>query len=116
MTSKAFTPWWRLLQDCIGYRAKLHRWSPTKYDSPGCLICFGVVPEDLFHFAVGCFDKWQYWCNVFILLDLTGSFGNEYDVWAGLVSLSSVSCKPLPTNVLVVCFCNLVEISLEVCD
>ncbi|KAG2192905.1 hypothetical protein INT47_011147 [Mucor saturninus] len=39
MSSKAFTPWQRLIQECVGYRAKLHRWSPAKYPCASCPIC-----------------------------------------------------------------------------
>ncbi|KAG2191895.1 hypothetical protein INT47_005342, partial [Mucor saturninus] len=102
MTSKAFTPWWRLLQDCIGYRAKLHRWSPTKYPCASCPICLVSSSEDLFHFVVGCFDKWQYWCNVISLLGIGDIFETEFDVWSGLVSLCDIKQKPLSADILVI--------------
>ncbi|KAG2191394.1 hypothetical protein INT47_004328 [Mucor saturninus] len=101
MTSKAFTPWWRLLQDCIGYRAKLHQWSPTKYPCASCPMCL-VSSEELFHFVVGCFDKWQYWCNVISLLGIGDVFKTEFDVWSGLVSLCDVTQKPLSADMLVI--------------
>lgn len=63
----------------------MHRWSSSKFDSPECPIFFGVVPEDPFHFAVGCFDKWQYWCNFFILFDLTST--SATNMISGLVLL-----------------------------
>ncbi|KAG2193800.1 hypothetical protein INT47_009942 [Mucor saturninus] len=102
MTSKGFTPWWRLLQDCIGYRAKLHRWSPTKYPCASCPICLVSSSEDLFHFVVGCFDRWQYWCNMISLLGIGDIFETEFDVWSGLVSLCDLKQKPLSADMLVI--------------
>jgi hypothetical protein len=58
MVAKAFTPWWRLLHDKIGYRSRLHRWSSQKYLSPRCVLC--GVPEDLYHFVIGCVYKSDY--------------------------------------------------------
>jgi hypothetical protein len=99
MTSKGFTPWWRLLQDCIGYRSRLHRWSPNKFDSPDCPICL-ISTEDLLHFVSGCSHKWRYWSDVLSLVRLNDAFPAEIDVWSGLVTLSSVSGQPLDQNVL----------------
>ncbi|KAG2192840.1 hypothetical protein INT47_012369 [Mucor saturninus] len=101
MTSKAFTPWWRLLQNCIGYRAKLHRWSPTKYPCASCPICLVSSSEDLFHFVVGCFDKWQYWCNVISLLGIGDIFETEFDVWCGdLLYVTYLQNKQLKSQII----------------
>ncbi|KAG2192923.1 hypothetical protein INT47_002762 [Mucor saturninus] len=102
MSSKAFTPWWRLVQDCIGYRARLNRWSPSKYPCASCLICLVSSSEDLFHFVVGCFDKWRYWCNLISLLGIGDIFETEFDVWSGLVSLCDLKQKPLSADMLVI--------------
>ncbi|KAG2201433.1 hypothetical protein INT47_001482 [Mucor saturninus] len=98
-TSKSFTPWWRLLQDCIGYRAELHRWSPTKYPCASCPICLVSSSVDLFHFVVGCFGKWQYWCNVISLFGFSDIFQTEFDVWSGLVFLCDLKQKPLSADI-----------------
>ncbi|KAG2194762.1 hypothetical protein INT47_012064 [Mucor saturninus] len=102
MSSKAFTPWWRLIQDCIGYRARLNRWCPSKYPCASCLICLVSSSEDLFHLVVGCFDKWQDWCNVISLLGIGDIFETEFDVWSGLVSLCDLKQKPLSADMLVI--------------
>jgi hypothetical protein len=100
LTNKAFTPWWRLLQDCIGYRSRLHRWNPNKFDTPFCQICLCSTAEDLFHFVVGCSLKWRFWSDVFSLVHLSADFPSKIDIWSGLVSLSSASCKPLDEKIL----------------
>jgi hypothetical protein len=101
MIYKAFTPWWRLLQDCIGYRSRLHRWSPNKFDSPDCPMCL-ISTEDLFHFVSGCFYKWRYCYDVLSLVHLNDAFPAEIDIWSGLVTLSSVSGQPHNQHIL--CF------------
>ncbi|KAG2192112.1 hypothetical protein INT47_012404, partial [Mucor saturninus] len=102
MTSEAFTPWWRLIQDCIGYRAKLHRRSPTKYPCASCPICLVSSSKDLFHFVAGCFDKWPYLVYVISLLGIGNIFETEFDVWSGLVSLCDRKQKPLSADMLTI--------------
>jgi hypothetical protein len=57
---KAFTPWWRLLQDCIGTRRKLANWNTEKFGNATCMICH-QQDEDTLHFAVSCPIKWKVW-------------------------------------------------------
>ncbi|KAG2209688.1 hypothetical protein INT47_001834, partial [Mucor saturninus] len=58
--------------------------------------------EDLFHFVVGSFDIWQYWCNVIPLPGICDIFQTEFDVRSGLVSLCDLKQKPLPADMLLI--------------
>jgi hypothetical protein len=98
MVAKAFTPWWRLLHDKIGYRSRLHRWSSQKYPSPCCALC--GVPEDLYHFVIGCAYKSDYWRQALTYLALDTDFPMDLDVWSVMISLCSRDCKPVPPDVL----------------
>ncbi|KAI7875640.1 uncharacterized protein EV154DRAFT_569457 [Mucor mucedo] len=58
--------------------------------------------EDLFHFVVGCFHKWQYWWKVISLLNIGDTFETEFDSWSGFVSLCGQTQKPLSSDMLVI--------------
>jgi hypothetical protein len=64
-----------------------------------CRICESST-EDLFHFVVGCPDKWQFWSDVLSLVQLSDVFPTASSVWSGLVSLCSLNCEPLENKVL----------------
>ncbi|KAG2191927.1 hypothetical protein INT47_007552 [Mucor saturninus] len=95
---------WRLFWSLymMSYRAKQHRWSTTKYPCASCPICLISSSEDFFHFVVGCFDEWQYWCNEIFLLGIGDIFETEFDVWSGLVSLCDVKQKTLSADMLMI--------------
>ncbi|CAO3611948.1 unnamed protein product [Mucor hiemalis] len=99
LPAKAFTPWWRLLLNSIGYRARLHRWNAELYDSPLCAFC--SAPETLFHFVVGCPVKYNYWHSVMQHLEMVDIFPSELAIWSGLVTLCSLNRKPLKAYQLV---------------
>jgi endonuclease/exonuclease/phosphatase family metal-dependent hydrolase len=98
MVAKAFTPWWRLLHDKIGYRSRVNRWSPQQFPSPFCVLC--GANEDLYHFAVGCPHKSDYWRQALVFLSLDENFPCDANIWAALVTLCSLDCKPLDVDVL----------------
>ncbi|KAI9253037.1 hypothetical protein EDC94DRAFT_489435, partial [Helicostylum pulchrum] len=109
MTAKAFAPWWRVLQDCMGAKLKLHAWSPTAFLSPSCTIHTMDFSEDLFHMIVGCDHKWNYRSDIFVLLSLQSRFPEKLSVWAVLTCLSSTTgapgsnkMKPLPNDILII--------------
>jgi hypothetical protein len=59
MPANAFTPWWRLLIDNINTKQHIAL-RITKSDiDPTCVHCH-LVPEDAFHYIVGCPIKWFY--------------------------------------------------------
>lgn len=91
MKAKAITPWWRILQDCIGFNKRLHEFNNDKYPSPNCTICgMEDKQEDLFHFTVECSEKWKFWTEVVSMMKVTSLFQTQVDVWTGLISLSRV--------------------------
>lgn len=57
---KVLTPWWRLIQDSIGTRAKLWKWQSGQVDSEICKFC-NMSEENIVHFAVQCPKKWTIW-------------------------------------------------------
>ncbi|KAI8970782.1 hypothetical protein BDB01DRAFT_731390, partial [Pilobolus umbonatus] len=80
MSSKAFTPWWRLSHNSIGHRIKLHRWNSSHFDTPVCGIC-GRANENLYHFQWDCY-KPEY-------------LSSEMAVWTALIALSKLDSKDL---------------------
>jgi hypothetical protein len=99
MPAKAFTPWWRLLHDRIGYRARLFRWDPVVYVSPLCGLCGEV--ESLSHMLVYCPMKISFWLGFIQLLSLEESLCDLDSVWSGLVTLCDLESTPLSTDLLV---------------
>ncbi|KAI9265821.1 hypothetical protein EDC94DRAFT_692913 [Helicostylum pulchrum] len=85
MTAKAFTPWWRVLQDCIGAKQKLHSWSPTAFLSPFCTIHTMNCSEDFFHMIV----QLSVWTALTCLSSTTGTPGSN-------------KMKPLPNDIPVI--------------
>ncbi|KAI8974069.1 hypothetical protein BDB01DRAFT_881665, partial [Pilobolus umbonatus] len=77
MSSKAFTPWWRLLHNSLGHRIKLHRWNSSHFDTPVCGIC-GRANENLYHFSVGCIKKSNFWMDVYFALDKPDTFHRKW--------------------------------------
>jgi len=90
LTHKSLTPWWRLLHDSIGFKSKLHRWNPSFCASPLCPICL-QVPEDAYHFVVGCWVKSRYWHDAIAHIGLSHLVVSDLDVWSILVSFSTSS-------------------------
>jgi endonuclease/exonuclease/phosphatase family metal-dependent hydrolase len=99
MPAKAFTPWWRLLHDRIGYRARLHRWDPNVYLSPLCGLCGEV--ETLGHMLVYCPMKAIFWMDMIQLLCLQEPLCDLASVWSGLVTLCDLKSVPLSNDLLV---------------
>jgi hypothetical protein len=100
LPAKAFTPWWRLLHDRIGYRARLFRWDAALYVSPLCGLCGEV--ETLNHMIVYCPWKAIFWSDVLDSLSLRDSLGDMDTVWSGLVTLCDLDSVPLDTDLLVI--------------
>ncbi|KAI8640306.1 hypothetical protein BD408DRAFT_348352, partial [Parasitella parasitica] len=100
LPAKAFTPWWRLLHDRVAHRSWCHRVAPAKVPSPLCALC-GLVPEDLFHFVVGCPLKARYWRDVVSLLSLQDLLPNTMSIWQALTSFCSQDLSMLDEEVLV---------------
>lgn len=90
LSHKALTPWWRLLNDSIGFKSKLHRWNPSFCPSPLCPICL-EVPEDAYHFVVGCWVKSRYWHDVISYIGLSHLLTSDLDIWSVMVSFSTSS-------------------------
>ncbi|KAI8970692.1 hypothetical protein BDB01DRAFT_814459, partial [Pilobolus umbonatus] len=96
MSSKAFTPWWRLLHNSIGHRIKLHRWNSSHFDTPVCGICCRAN-ENLYHFSVGCIKKSNFWMDVYFALDKPEYLSSEMAVWTAIIALSKLDssyCSP----------------------
>ena len=100
LPAKAFTPWWRLLQNSIGYRSRLHRWNPERYDTPFCAFC-SVQVESLFHFVVGCPVKFAFWTSVLDHLGLRAKFPSAVSIWSALVTLCYLDRSPVKSEYLV---------------
>ncbi|KAG2192922.1 hypothetical protein INT47_002761, partial [Mucor saturninus] len=66
------------------------------------VIPASLLPKTCSILWVGCFDKWQYWCNVISLLGIGDIFETDFDVWSGLVSLCDLKQKPLSADMLVI--------------
>jgi len=94
---KATTPWWRLLHDSVGFKAKLYRWNPSFCPSPLCPIC-GEVPEDSYHFVVGCPVKSRFWHDVIAHIGLSHLVATDLDVWSVLLSFSTSSGMTLTSS------------------
>ncbi|KAI8334890.1 hypothetical protein BD560DRAFT_302895, partial [Blakeslea trispora] len=94
-----FTPWWRLLHDCIANASKLHQWKIPWISSPLCQIC-QLLPETVFHFMVQCPSKWHFWCRVLQFGNLGHAFPTMTSVWVALTSLKSESGEMLPASTL----------------
>ncbi|KAI8970538.1 hypothetical protein BDB01DRAFT_815069 [Pilobolus umbonatus] len=74
MSSKAFTPWWRLLHNSIGHRIKLHQWNSSHFDTPS-----------------------NFWMDVYFALDKPEYLSSEIAVWTALIALSKLDsshCTP----------------------
>ena len=100
LPSKAFTPWWHLLHDRIGYRSWCHRIVPDKVLSPVCAL-WGIATEDLYHFAVDCSYKTDYWRDIVSMLSLQHLLPSNQAVWTALTSFCSIELVELDENVLV---------------
>ncbi|KAI8639608.1 hypothetical protein BD408DRAFT_435042 [Parasitella parasitica] len=82
------------------HRSWCHRVAPAKVPSPLCALC-GLVPEDLFHFVVGCPLKARYWRDVVSLLSLQDLLPNTMSIWQALTSFCSQDSSMLDEEVLV---------------
>jgi hypothetical protein len=76
----------------------VHRWSPQQFPSPFCDLCGAV--EDLYHFVVGCSYKSEFWRQALLFLSLDFDLPSDADIWAAMVTLCSLDCKPLDADVL----------------
>lgn len=65
LPAKAFTPWWRLLHDGIGFRARLYHLNSTSFLTPLCGLCHDTV-KYLYHFVVGCHVNSNFWFDVIV--------------------------------------------------
>ena len=90
LVHQSVTPWWRLLHDSVGFKSKIHRWNPAFCNSPLCPICL-EVPEDAYHFAVGCWVKSKYWKDVLAHVGLSALVVTDLDIWSVLVTFSTLS-------------------------
>jgi hypothetical protein len=99
LPAKAFTPWWRLLHDRIGHRARLFHWNPEVYPSPLCALCGEV--ESLSHLFVYCSWKAIFWREVIQLLSFPDTLRDIDSVWSGLVTLCDLEAVPLDNDLLV---------------
>ncbi|KAI7874379.1 hypothetical protein K492DRAFT_113310, partial [Lichtheimia hyalospora FSU 10163] len=96
---KAFTPWWRLLQHCVGTRAKLHKFQVNHVDSAICPIC-KFEDEDLYHMFVGCSDKRPFWRAALNFFQIDHLFPTQDLVWQALTSMKSYQHDILSDSIL----------------
>jgi hypothetical protein len=97
--TQSFNPWWRLLHGCIGIQQKFHRYNPFLWPSAVCQTCDNAE-EDLYHFAVGCPLKQEYWMAAVQFLNLSQDLTSVEKTWATFITLSSTQCVSLSFEVL----------------
>ena len=88
LVHNSVTPWWRLLHNSVGFKAKLHRWNSTFCSSPLCPMCL-EDPEDAYHFVVGCWARSRYWKDVTAHIGLSNLVVTDLDVWSVLMTFST---------------------------
>ncbi|ORE01172.1 hypothetical protein BCV72DRAFT_179388, partial [Rhizopus microsporus var. microsporus] len=64
----------------------LHRWNPFRWPSAVCRTCDNAE-EDLYHFAVNCPLKQEYWTAAVQFLDLFQDLNSIEEIWAVLITL-----------------------------
>ncbi|KAG1171695.1 hypothetical protein G6F70_007257 [Rhizopus microsporus] len=85
----AFTPWFRLLHDCIPTAALQHAWNHSVAASPLCRL-YQQNTESSFHLFISCSLKLNFWFSIFERYSLLGKLLTAGEIWSVLISFVPV--------------------------